>query len=151
MKEKYILTQSTWFLVANYVPLSEIFSKKILKFNWKILPPNSHFGTLDSRCFVSLFLMWTPFEEVIVRVFQSYLFIETGDQKVVIKNSFWWIGYFALATSDWSAQKLRKIAQLWKCDQCWYVFSQNPFHKVERHASGSFLLVSIDGAASDQI
>ena len=49
MKEKYILTQSTWFLVANYVPLSEIFSKKILKFIWKILPPNSHFGTLDSR------------------------------------------------------------------------------------------------------
>ena len=69
MKEKYILTQSTWFLVANYVPLSEIFSKKILKFIWKILPPNSHFGTLDSRCVVkfsmgenfessSLFLTW---------------------------------------------------------------------------------------------
>ena len=52
MKEKYILTQSTWFLVANYVPLSEIFSKKILKFIWKILPPNSHFGTLDSRCHI---------------------------------------------------------------------------------------------------
>ena len=34
------------------------------------------------------FLMKAPFEEVIVRVFQSYLFIETGDQKVVIKNSF---------------------------------------------------------------
>ena len=49
------------------------------------------------------FLMWTPFEEVIVRVFQSYLFIETGDQKVVIKNSFWWIGYFAFPTSDRSA------------------------------------------------
>ena len=31
MKEKYILTQSTWFLVANYVPLSEIFSKKNIK------------------------------------------------------------------------------------------------------------------------
>ena len=53
MKEKYILTQSTWFLVANYVPLSEIFSKKILKFIWKILPPNSHFGTLDSRWLAS--------------------------------------------------------------------------------------------------
>ena len=49
MKEKYILTQPTWFLVANYVPLSGTFSKKILKFIWKILPPNSDFGTLDSR------------------------------------------------------------------------------------------------------
>ena len=38
--------------MANYVPLSEIFSKKILEFIWKILPPNSHFGTLDSRWIV---------------------------------------------------------------------------------------------------
>ena len=70
----------------------------------KVSEPKKHFGP---GCFVLVmvvfpsgykimvkkivsgsFLMKAPFEEVIVRVFQSYLFIETGDQKVVIKNSF---------------------------------------------------------------
>ena len=56
--------------------------------------------------------------------------IETECQKVVIKNSFWWIGYFAFPTFDWSAWKLKEINSTLKMACADMFFPKTPFIKL---------------------